>query len=117
MTAGGFVGHGECFPEQDPDGRAWISRGGRLHGEIPSRIAFLRRLWEESADDEFVYFGDRRHRHRDVTLPGDGGPWAVDLIDTWNMTVTPLPGGPHSGPVRVPLDHRPDLALRIRKAT
>ncbi|WP_320774758.1 DUF5060 domain-containing protein [Streptomyces sp. CRN 30] len=117
MTAGAFVGHGECYPEQDPDGAAWISRGGRLHGEATPRIAFLRRLWEESAGDRFVYFGDHRHRHRDVPLPADGGPWALDLVDTWEMTVTELPGGPHRGTVRVPLDHRPDLALRIRKAT
>ncbi|MGW0817414.1 DUF5060 domain-containing protein [Streptomyces viridiviolaceus] len=116
MTAGAYVGHGECYPERDEGDSAWISRGGRLHGESTPRIAFLRRLWEESRDDVFVYFGDRRHRHRDVPLPDDGGPWALDLIDTWRMTVTELPGPPRRGTVRVPLDHRPDLALRIRKA-
>ncbi|MFF0703729.1 DUF5060 domain-containing protein [Streptomyces tendae] len=117
MTAGAYVGHGECYPEQDEDDSAWISRGGRLHGETAPRIAFLRRLWEEPHDDVFVYFGDRRHRHRDVPLPKEGGPWALDLIDTWNMTVTPLPGPSRGDTARVPLDHRPDLALRIRKAT
>jgi hypothetical protein len=117
MTAGAYVGHGECYPEQDEDDSAWISRGGRLHGEATPRIAFLRRLWEESQGDVIVYFGDRRHRHRDVPLPKDGGPWTLDLIDTWNMTVTPLPGPPRRGTARVPLDHRPDLALRIRRAT
>ncbi|WP_327242005.1 DUF5060 domain-containing protein [Streptomyces sp. NBC_01320] len=117
MAAGAYVGHGECFPEQDPDDWAWISRGGRLHGEIPARIAFQRRLWEESPDARFWYFGDRLHRHYDVELPDDGVPRVLDLIDTWNMTVSPLPGGPHHGTVRVPMDHRPDLALRIRKVT
>ncbi|MFG2925764.1 DUF5060 domain-containing protein [Streptomyces sp. NPDC048305] len=117
MAAGAYVGHGECFPEQDPDDWAWISRGGRLHGEIPARIAFLRGLWEESPDDDFRYFSDRPHRHHDLELPDDGVPRTVDLIDTWNMTVSPLPEGPHRGTVRVPLDHRTDLALRIRKAT
>ncbi|MEU9202850.1 DUF5060 domain-containing protein [Streptomyces sp. NPDC048332] len=117
MAAGAYVGHGECFPEQDPDDWAWISRGGRLHGEIPERLAFQRRLWEESPDARFRYFGDRLHRHYDVELPDDGAPRVLDLIDTWNMTVSALPGGPHRGTVRVPLDHRPDLALRIRKVT
>ncbi|WP_399136620.1 DUF5060 domain-containing protein [Streptomyces sp. NBUA17] len=117
MAAGAFVGHGECYPERDADDSAWISAGGRLHGESTSRIAFLRELWERSPDDVFVYFGDRRHRHRDVPLPDGDGPWALDLIDTWNMTVTPLPDRAPRATVRVPLDHRPDLALRIRRAT
>lgn len=116
MAAGAYVGHGECYPERDPEGTAWVSRGGRLHGEVTPRLAFLRTLWEQSPDAVFSYFGDRRHRHREVTLPEAGGPWRLDLIDTWNMTVTPLPGPPRTGRVRIPLDHRPDMALRIRKA-
>ncbi|WP_372351231.1 DUF5060 domain-containing protein [Streptomyces sp. KL116D] len=117
MTAGAYVGHGECYPEEDPDGAAWISRGGRLQGEAVPRVAFLRRLWEQAApDDRFVYFGDRRHPHRDVELPAAGGPWRVDLIDTWNMTVAPLSGPPRRGRVRVPLDHRPDMAVRLSRA-
>ncbi|MDW6065895.1 DUF5060 domain-containing protein [Streptomyces sp. FXJ1.4098] len=114
VSAGGYVGHGECYPEQDPDHAAWISRGGRLHGDSPPRIAFLRRLREEGPEDTYVYFGDRRHAHRDIDLPDTGAPWRLDLVDTWEMTVTPLPGV-HRGRVRVPLDRRPDLALRLRR--
>ncbi|MFD8864461.1 DUF5060 domain-containing protein [Streptomyces sp. NPDC059590] len=116
VSAGGYVGHGECYPEQDPDHAAWISRGGRLHGDSAPRIAFLRRLREEGPEDTYVYFGDRRHAHRDIDLPDIGAPWRLDLIDTWDMTVTPLPGV-HRGRARVPLDRRPDLALRLRRAT
>ncbi|MGW8949516.1 DUF5060 domain-containing protein [Streptomyces sp. NPDC055709] len=113
-AAGGYVGHGECYPDQDPDGDGWISVGGRLRGESVPRIAFLRRLLEEASPaDRLVYFGDRQHAYRDVELPPDAD-CRVELIDTWNMTVTEL-DGVHRGTVRADLKGRPDMALRIRR--
>ncbi|MCS7032603.1 MAG: DUF5060 domain-containing protein, partial [Phycisphaerae bacterium] len=44
--AGTYVGHGETY--RHPDNVIWWARGGRLHGQSPPRIAFLRRILEES---------------------------------------------------------------------
>ncbi|WP_049565709.1 DUF5060 domain-containing protein [Streptomyces sp. SBT349] len=123
-VAGGYVGHGECYPDADLGGATWISRGGRLRGESVPRVAFLRRLLEEGPADlpaarrrgEYwlEFFGDRRPAHRDVPLP-PGAAYRVDLVDTWDMTVTALEGT-HRDHLRVALNGRPDMALRIRRA-
>ncbi|RKN44937.1 DUF5605 domain-containing protein [Streptomyces hoynatensis] len=122
-AAGGFVGHGECYPDPSRDGSAWISRGGSLRGESVPRIAFLRRLLEEGPADipgarrrgEYwlEYFGERAHAFREVELP-PGGAYRIELIDTWDMTVTEL-AGVHRGRARVALGGRQDMAVRIRR--
>ncbi|MEQ7127766.1 DUF4038 domain-containing protein [Actinopolymorpha sp. B11F2] len=121
-VAGGYVGHGECFVDS-AYGR-WVSRGGVLSGESPARIAFLRRILEEGPADWsrarqvgtywLEYLGDRQPAFHSVELP-DGGDYAIDVIDTWEMTVTPY-GGRHRGHCRVPVG-RTDLALRVKKVT
>ncbi|HEY8456804.1 MAG TPA: DUF5060 domain-containing protein [Actinopolymorphaceae bacterium] len=117
---GGYVGHGECFVDTS-DGR-WVARGGTLVGESPQRIAFLRRILEDGPADLqaaredgsyfLEYFGDRQPAWCELELP-DAADYAVDLIDTWAMTVTPL-GGRYRGRCRIPLG-RTDLALRARR--
>ncbi len=44
VCAGGYCTHGECFA--DPDDVLWWSKGGKLKGESPKRIAFLREIAE-----------------------------------------------------------------------
>ena len=44
FATGGYVGHGECY-EHDDD-VLWWSKGGKLYGECPERIAFLREIIE-----------------------------------------------------------------------
>ncbi|WP_241519572.1 DUF5060 domain-containing protein [Bifidobacterium callitrichidarum] len=63
-------------------------------------------------DWQLVYFGWYRPAWRDFSLPA-GRRYAVDVIDTWNMTVETLPGI-HERTVRVPLG-RQWLAVRIRR--
>jgi hypothetical protein len=118
MTLGGYVGHGESFVDRET--RAWISVGGRLYGESPSRLAFLRdvmaglpRLADGDVDpDRCVvhYLGGRRPSAVELDLP-DGPPYRFELIDTVAMTITPLPTA-YSGRCRIPLPARPYLALR-----
>ncbi|MEU4607014.1 DUF5060 domain-containing protein [Kribbella sp. NPDC023972] len=118
MSAGGYVGHGESFVDKET--RAWISVGGRLYGESPARIAFLRdvmaglpRLADGDVDPDrcvLHYLGDRQPSAVDLDLP-PGDPYHFDLIDTVAMTITALPD-PYSGRCRVPLPGRPYLALR-----
>lgn len=147
--AGVYVGHGETY--KHPQDVIWWARGGTLHGQSPKRIAFLRRILEESPPDGIdpidkwqdvrtagvpgeyylVYFGREAPRQWPFELPraglGEGMRFTVEVIDTWNCTVEPVPGEfaialvdgayryrAHGNPV-VSLPGRPWIALRIRR--
>jgi hypothetical protein len=117
MTAGGYVGHGESFVDRET--RAWISVGGRLYGESPARLRFLREVMTglprrpngdpDPAHCFLHYLGDRQPSAVDLDLPS-GDPFLVDLIDTVAMSVTPL--GSFAGRCTIPVPSRPYLALR-----
>ncbi len=112
IIGGTYATHGEAFV--DSSGINWISDGGVLHGESPSRIAFLKKIVEtgpqgglEPIDHFYVrnvageagkyylyYFGKEKIKNWDFVLPRegleDGMKFKVDLIDTWNMTISPV---------------------------
>ncbi|MGC9394728.1 MAG: DUF5605 domain-containing protein [Anaerolineae bacterium] len=130
FSRGGYVGHGETYLH--PDDILWWSKGGVLHGDSPARIAFLREIMEAGpaidprggswdlnqstgAADAYrlIYFGINRPAYKDIELPADG-VYTVEIIDTWEMTITPL-DGTFSGKCRVDLPAKPYIALRIRK--
>jgi hypothetical protein len=105
---GGYATHGETLPTD------WISGGGKLIGESPARIAFLKKILEagppeglEPIDRYFtpniagkygeyylIYFGKDAPAEWLFKLPkamlADGMKFKVDVIDTWNMTITPV---------------------------
>ncbi|MGP3960689.1 DUF5060 domain-containing protein [Nonomuraea sp. 3N208] len=112
MARGGYVGHGEVL--SGGPGRPWLGNGGTLLGESPARIAFLRTIMEERRDGTILrYLGRRQPAQVTVELPPERG-YKVELIDTWNMTITPVDRG-HRGRVRVGLPRRPYLALRMTR--
>lgn len=130
---GAYAGHGETYVH--PEDILWWSKGGVLHGESAPRLAFLRRILEEfppggltyienaagwrdeipaslNGDHRLIYFGV----HQPVAWTRDlpvSGKYQVEVIDTWNMTVTPLEGV-YEGPTEISLPGRPYLALRVR---
>lgn len=125
LTAcGGYATHGEVIEHENFRG------GGELLGTSPERIAFLRNILADSPsagleplpDDPrgarkgeayfLYYFADETHGEQTFALPG-GKSYQVDLIDTWNMTITPL-AGEHSGTVELVLPDRPYMAVRMR---
>jgi hypothetical protein len=127
FARGGYVGHGETYLH--PEDILWWSKGGVLHGESPARIAFLRKIveagpvldpvhvhWDihQGGDDDYrlIYFGIHRPAVKDIQLP-DTRSYTVDVIDTWEMTITRLEGT-FSGPSRVELPGIPYIALRIQ---
>ncbi|MET7336544.1 DUF5060 domain-containing protein [Nonomuraea sp. NPDC005650] len=111
MTRGGHVGHGESLAGFQK--RAWIGNGGGLYGESPARIGFLREVMEARHDGVLLrYLGRRRPSSVTVELPE--GDYEVELIDAWNMTITPV-DGVHRDRVRVGLPSRPYLALRMTR--
>ncbi|MBP8604581.1 MAG: DUF5605 domain-containing protein [Phycisphaerae bacterium] len=109
---GAYATHGETIQRpNDPD---WISVGGDLKGQSPPRIAFLRKIAEEGppegldpVDPYFetniagqignyylIYFGKEPLTEWEYKLPQkglrEGMRFRVDIIDTWNMTITPV---------------------------
>jgi hypothetical protein len=155
VTRGGYAGHGETYLQ--PDDLLWWAKGGELHGESWQRIGFLRELIEEDVvngltplsedgrwewsrtsgardgDYRLLYFGEHQPREWAIGLPMDDGDYEIDLIDTWEMTVTrieksPLPVSPplrqRGGEMRggepeagfgVRLPGKPYQAVRVRR--
>jgi hypothetical protein len=66
FTLGGYVGHGETY--LNPEEELWWSKGGKLRGESPARIAFLRQIFEQAPALTPVQKNDMEH----VNLMGGG---------------------------------------------
>ena len=141
VTNGGYVGHGETYvtensvklPNESSD-VLWWSKGGVLRGESPERIKFLRGIIEAAPAEmspiplftwmpfscigiphEYYlgYLNDAQPRSIVIELPKDAH-YQVEVIDTWNMTITPLQKK-FSGRSLIELPAKPYMAIRIRK--
>jgi hypothetical protein len=140
MMRGGYAGHGETY--MHPKDLIWWAKGGELHGEAWKRIAFMRKLLEEDftngfepigaqnefpwsrisgardGDATYFYFGEHQPVVWAKGLPTVDGDYALDLIDVWEMTVTPLEkiAAPANHPVRhgaIVRDRKPDAAFAV----
>lgn len=156
IIAGTYPGHGECI--LDPSDVLWWSKGGVLRGQSPARIEFLRDILAKSPPEGIepidkwqtpnvggkpgeyylIYFGARSPKSWRFELPrqkrddpkelAGGTRFHVDVIDTWNMTITPIdrvftirkPGekdyivtDESGGSIDVP--DRPWMALRVTR--
>jgi hypothetical protein len=127
---GGYVGHGETYLNDRDE--LWWSKGGELVGSSPDRMRFLDELIAEApggvldplpgdwdvprggvaGEHVLLYFGFNQPRYRHVQLPE--GEWAVDVVDTWGMTIEALEGT-HTEAVRVVLPGRQYMAVRLRR--
>jgi hypothetical protein len=129
-VSGAYAGHGETY--LDPNDILWWSKGGVLHGDSPKRIAFLRRILEaapgEGLDNLSTYYlgAGRPGRYYlyyfDVNQPAEyefdlapGARFRADLIDPWEMTVTPIEGA-FEGKFKLKLPGKPFLAVRFERA-
>jgi hypothetical protein len=117
LMRGGYAGHGETY--MHPEDELWWAKGGVLRGESWKRIGFLRDLLEQDVKNglspftransrsEFVrvsgaqdgnvtylYFGEHQPVEWAVGLPKEDGDYDIDLIDTWEMTITPIEKAP-----------------------
>lgn len=131
VCRGGYVTHGETY--MHPEGIIWWSHGGELHGESPDRIAFLRRILEEGQvkriktvyfgwdaaagafgeQNYLVYFGQSRPSFKIFPLP-EGAEFKVEVIDTWEMTITELEGT-FTNETKIPLPSKSGIALKLTK--
>jgi len=127
FVSGAYCGHGETF--FDPNEELWWAKGGELHGQSKERLEFFRSIISAApinadrlADTVYgvegeyylAYFGDRQPCMRHIQL-ADGHRFSAELIDTWEMTTTPLPGE-YSGYAKFDLPRKPYMALRITRA-
>ncbi len=131
VVRGGYVGHGETYVH--PQDILWWSKGGALYGQSPARIAFLRQIieaapvkgleplpwgWDVACGGQeghyyLVYWGEHQPLYWYMPLPAEG-QYQIDLIDTWEMTISPLPGL-FSGKTRIELPGKPYMAARARR--
>jgi len=130
LVNGAYGSHGEVFISEN--GEASWSDAGRLRGDSPARIAFLRALVEKitatglNAPENpyylnagtpgqlyLYYLDDHRPARYDFPLPTTAN-FRATLIDPWNMTVTPVPGT-HSGKSRIQLPGKPYQAIVFEK--
>jgi len=112
--AGTYVGHSESY--QDPGGMMWLAKGGVFKGSSPPRLAFFRKIlsasppeglepidkWQghpfagKHAEYYLGYFGLGAPKSWPFVLfktgLQDGMKFRAEVIDTWNMTVTPVDG-------------------------
>lgn len=128
---GGYPGHGETY--QHPEDILWWSHGGELHGDSPARIRFLYDILKEvpgaylhkipdnwdglcgSNDDGsclLYYYSFFRPGFRWYRMP-EGVEYEVDVIDTWEMTITPV--GTYSGKFKITLPGKEYMAVRMRR--
>lgn len=149
---GTYVTHGESYMFKDVSDTIFWAKGGEFKGTSWKRAGFLRRILEEGpgplepadASRDFktatagsgyyiIYFGKEMNEYWDFNLPQKnasfdrlvaGKKYTVEIIDTWNMTITPVAGvfetasandyrmyDKDSKKIRLPL--KPYIALRI----
>ena len=127
---GAYCTHGETYA--DPKDDIWWAKGGKLHGQSPERISFLRDILEDAPADiapipeiydvptigvegEYYlqYFGIHRPCWREIPLPEDA-VYKAEIIDTWEMTIREVEGT-LSGLSRLELPDKVYQAVRIRK--
>jgi hypothetical protein len=141
VTNGGYVGHGETYVTEDPiqfpnqsSDILWWSKGGVLRGESHERIKFLRSIIEAApaqmnpiplftwmpfscigVEHKYYlgYLNDAQPRSIVIDLPIDA-LYQVEVIDTWNMTITLLQKK-FSGHSLIELPAKPYMAIRIVK--
>jgi hypothetical protein len=140
LLRGGYAGHGETY--YDPNDLLWWAKGGKLHGEAWQRIGFLRDTLEETyvsgleplaasgawpwsriagasdGNTTYIYFGEHQPAEWALGFPQHEN-FSVELIDTWNMTVTPLEktSPPRNHPTRhgaVVRGQKPDAPYGVR---
>ena len=116
LVGGTYVGHSETYSADGNPDTSWLGQGGTLQGTSAPRLAFLKRIMEEGPapgidpiqpfwnyhlggrpNEYFLkYFGGAAPTTWRVRLPGRRDDpkhsFRADIIDTWNMSVTPVPG-------------------------
>lgn len=141
ILRGGYCGHGETYLSSD--NIIWWAHGGSLKGASAERFRFMRDFLEDvpgcglklgllrddlhfqwddyvaipedpawEGDYYFFYYSIWRPAFRQIWV--DDETWFdVEVVDTWNMTVTPA--GRHRGRFEVPLPGNQYMGIRLKR--
>ena len=153
-VAGTYATHGETF--LSPDDVLWWAKGGVLKGQSPPRLAFLKTVLDASPAEGIdpvdkwqspeyggqpgkyylVYLGKQTPTSWTFAVPkppqsasaepAAGMTFKAEVLDTWQMTVTPVPGTFTLKPRddysmadaanrSIPLPGRPYMAIRLTR--
>ena len=132
FARGAYCGHGETYMNDRDE--LWWSKGGELIGGSPARIAFFKEIFSQMPNNFapvimsnrtkpivgvpgqmlLYYTGSGQPAVCYFTLP-EGEEYAVDIIDTWEMTISTL-GDIVSGQCEVKLPGKKYIAVRLRRA-
>lgn len=123
VLGGAYGTHGETHDQQ------FFRGGGPMHAKSTERIAFLRWIFNQSPSDKglepltddlhgtskgdeyFLYYYDMNEpTSKSYDMP-ESETYQVDVIDTWNMTITEK--GEHSGSFTISLPGRKYMAVRM----
>ena len=152
--AGTYCGHGETYKSDDQI--LWWSKGGVLKGQSPARLAFLKKVLDDApaegiepidkwqnpeyggkpSEYYLVYLGKQTPVSWEFKVPkppqgkgqppADGMKFTAEVLDTWNMIVTPVDGvftlNKKDGYFHadkdgrsIPLPGKPYMAIRIKR--
>jgi hypothetical protein len=151
--AGTYCGHGETYKSDDQV--LWWSKGGVLKGQSPARLAFLKKVladapaegidpidkWQHAeyagrpGEYYLIYLGKETPTKWDFQIPkpplgklqsADDLKFTAEVLDTWNMTVTPVDGEftlkkkdgyffADKDGRSIPLPGKPYMAIRIKR--
>ncbi len=153
---GTYVTHGESYMFKDATDTIFWAKGGTFKGTSWKRAGFLRKILEEApgpleASDGsrdfktasggnghfIVYFGKEMNEYWYFNLPQRNGSFTrltagkkykVEIIDTWDMTITPVTAVFETTPAedyrlydkdrkKIRLPAKPYIALRITEIT
>jgi Domain of unknown function (DUF5060)/Domain of unknown function (DUF5605)/Protein of unknown function (DUF4038) len=118
-VAGTYCGHGETYKSDDQV--LWWSKGGVLKGQSPARLAFLKKVLDDAPAEGIepidkwqraeiggqpgeyylIYFGKQTPTSWTFEIPkpplgklqsADDLKFTAEILDTWNMTTTPVEG-------------------------
>ena len=118
-VAGTYCGHGETYKSDDQI--LWWSKGGVLKGQSPARLALLKKVLDDAPAEGIepidkwqdcpiggqpgkyylIYFGKETPTNWVFQIPkpplgklqsADGLKFTAEVLDTWDMTVTPVGG-------------------------
>ena len=130
IVYGAYATHGETY--QSKDGLPVWSDAGKLQGSSAPRLAFLRKILEESgttglmaadapyypnasnSGQRYLYYFDY-HCAGEYEFPlPEEGKFKASLIDPWEMTKTQLSGA-FSGKSKIELTGKPYMAVLFEK--
>jgi hypothetical protein len=152
-VSGAYCGHGETYKSDDQI--LWWSKGGVLKGQSPARLAFLKKILDDAPAEGIdpmdksqqadlagkageyylAYFGKQTPTSWRFTIPRpssgrtpspDGPEFTAEILDTWDMTTTPV-NGTFTATKRennlfadkddrsIPLPGKPYMAIRIKR--